>query len=217
LGTKYLAKNSKYTYNKHYRGLFRFLSFIGDYDSLLVLYVGTPKQLVPSMKAESVALYLLYKCCASGNVLKLHGSASCVKDMFGRDVMCLGVWKAIVNVHQCLSAVSALHSKLKSNQPNYQDLCDRCIEDFNRNSNSTGCQYHRGQYHYYRQGNPRSSDVINTTYKHCKDLLIGHTVKSCYQLIPLEVLQMRNRLLSGNDKSDLQLYCTILVAIFMFL
>jgi hypothetical protein len=138
LGNKY----SEYTYNKHYRGLFKFLSLIGDYDSLLVLYVGTPKQLVPSMKAESVALYLLYKCCASGDILKLHGSASCVKDVFGRDVVCLGVWKVIVNIHQSLSAVSALHSTLKSNKPNYQDLCDRCVEDFNMNSDSTGCQHH---------------------------------------------------------------------------
>jgi hypothetical protein len=217
LGSKYLAKTSKGSYFKHYSGMFKFLSLIGDYESLLVLYVGTPRELVPSMKAESVALYLLYKCSKKGDVLKLYEDSPNVTNVYGHIVSCLGEWKAIVNVHQCLSAVSALHSSLKFNSVNYQDLCNSCVNDFKVNNHSTGCIHHRGKYHFYRQGNPRLSDVVSATYRRCKDLLCHHKVKSCYQLTPQEVHQIRSKLLSGNSKEDLQLYCTILVAIYLFL
>jgi len=179
LGSKYLAKTSKGSYFKHYWGMFKFLSLIGDYESSLVLYVGTPRELVPSMKAESVALYLLYKCSKKGDVLKLHEDSPNVTNVYGSNVLCLGEWKALVNVHQCMSAVSALHSSLKFNSANYQDLCNSCVSDFKSNSHSTGCIHHRGKYHFYRQGNPRLSDVVSATYRRCKDLLCNHKVKSC--------------------------------------
>jgi hypothetical protein len=41
LGSRNVANNSKSAYHKHIRGLFKFLSMIGDYVSLLVLYNGT--------------------------------------------------------------------------------------------------------------------------------------------------------------------------------
>jgi len=215
-GSKTLADNSQETYFKHVKGLFYFLATIGDYDSLLVLLDRAPREMVPSMDANSIALYMLYRTVSKGNPLNHIGTQRPVIDIFGSSVSCKGDWKAIINVDQLLNTVSALHRTIYQTG-SFRDICSQCVQALNLDEKATGCRSHLGSFLFAKRGNPRSSDAVTNTYKLCKDLLMGHTVKGCYQLCPKEVHAIRKLLLSSNQLSDLQLYVMVLVAIFLFL
>jgi hypothetical protein len=215
-GSKKLADNSEETYFKHVKGLFCFLATIGDYDSLLVLFDRAPHEMVPSMNADSIALYMLYRTVSKGNPLNHIATNQPVIDVFGSSVSCKGDWKAIINVDQLLNAVSALHRTIHQTG-SFRDICSQCVQALHLDEKATGCRSHLGSFLFVKRGNPRTSDVVTNTYKLCKDLLISHTVKSCYQLCPKEVHSIRKLLLSSNQLSDLQLYVMVLVAIFLFL
>ena len=217
LGSRNVANNSKSAYHKHIRGLFKFLSMIGDYDSLLVLYKGMSRELVQSMNAKHVALYMLYKSQSKQTNLKhVGGDGADVMDVFGAPILCCGDWKCIVNVDQFLSAVSAVHEAIGQGD-RFKDICQRCVAALKADARSTGCAVHLGQYNFRRRGNPRNSSDVKNTYRKCSQLMVGHQVKSCYQLVPSEVHALRRNLTSTNQLRDLQLYCMILVAIYLFL
>ena len=217
LGSRNVANNSKSAYHKHIRGLFKFLSMIGDYVSLLVLYNGMSRELVQSMNSKHVALYMLYKTQSKQTNLRHIGSDGAnVMDVFAAPIMCCGDWNCIVNVDQFLSAVSAVHEAIGQGD-RFKDVCQRCVAALEADARCTGCNVHLGQYNFRRRGNPRSSTDVKNTYKKCDQLMVGHQVKSCYQLVPSEVHALRRNLTSTNQLKDLQLYCMILMAIYLFL
>ncbi|KAJ3277936.1 hypothetical protein HDU76_010106 [Blyttiomyces sp. JEL0837] len=103
-----------------------------------------------------------------------------------------------------------LHKSRKQTSA-YQDDCKLCIFD------RKGCHEHSQKAFLFPRGNPRNSeDVRNTVH----DITIG---KGDYKengdklLLPPELMAICQKLLSSNDKKDLQMWVMLLLAIKLFL
>ena len=216
LGSKHCAGRTKSAYLKHCRGMFRFFARIGAYECLLVLHTKTCSTKIPSMDANYVALYLLYKTGAALEPLKRIGYSETVMDVNGNPVLCCGEWHDLGNVNQFLSTITAVHRTI-SQGGTYKEACADCNKSLVTDGTSNGCFNHHGSVLFWRSGNPRDSNVVNDVYKRCKKNCEHHQITSCYQLLPEEVQQLRRRLLSTNSLVDLQYYCMLLVSTYIFL
>ncbi len=214
-GSKNLKENSIRDYDKHYTGLYKFCAMIGDHESLLVLNRKAPSVFCPSMNARTIALYMRYKTCEAGEVL-LDENDTEVKDVLGSVVKSVGKWKDPGNLNQFLAAVSAIHAA-RDQDGQYLEPCQHCVAAYNEDNRSTGCRYHPGEFRIWRRGNPRKSQLVQNVYKQCEDLCSGHVIRGSYQLLPEELMEIRNLCLSTGKLEDLQLWCIILVSIFLFL
>ena len=214
-GSKALSDNTENSYLKHYTGLYQFAAKLGDYESLLVLHESAPSSQVPSMRARTVALYMRYKTWKNGTCL-LDEDNQAVCDVDGVPVISVGQWKDPGNCDQYMSAVARLHVSINQDGL-YIDACDACHKEYKADKSSSGCSFHPGQYCVWRRGNPRESELVQNVYKECKDLCSLHVIKGSYQLLPDELLDVRQRLLSSFCLADLQLYTIVLVSIFLFL
>lgn len=212
-----LADNSYLSYTKQFRGFFKFLALIGDYDSMLVFHNQKSKLVTESMVSESVALYIIYKTKKSTeNLTKLHNKTIMMKDIFGQEIKCVGHWNAIGNADQFLNAITNIHLTIRQTAA-YTDPCELCINARQSNNNSTGCRFHLGEYKFYRRGNPRYSNEVNKAMIIAKEETQNHRSKKCAQLLPSEVETLRKYLFSTNKIADYQLYVMILLGIHLFL
>ena len=213
-GSHPLELNSKKNYEKHYRGLKYFFSLIGRYSSLLMLLDTVPEPFCPSMEPEAIALFIKYKRGEMDEVLQdLSGNS--VFDVFGNLVRCDGKWKDPKNVDQLLSAIGAIHSA-NGQRGTFIDTCVECV-NLESQKNYHGCRFHRGSPLIWRKGNPKDCDLImNVVNQNSKD---GSTYLSRGDspLTPWELLDIRQKLLSSNSLSDLQVWLMILLACRMFL
>ena len=214
-GTKRIAKQSKVCYEKNYRGFFSFLCEIGDYDSLMVLHKNRHPDKTPSMNADSVALYMLYKTGEEGVDLCRMDSDDPVLDVNGDIITCSGEWHCMVSVEQFLTSISAAHRGI-SQSGCYRNSCPDCFKDID-NETGNGCHNHRGRPLFWRTGNPRDSEVVKNALRECSARLVNHKVKSCLQILPTEFQKIRRHLLSSNSLDDLQHYCMSIVSIHLFL
>lgn len=213
-----IADNSYKSYTKQFRGFFKFLALIGDYDSMLVFHNHKEKDVVESIVAESVALYIIYKTKKSTEKLtKLHNKTIMMKDVFGQEIMCRGDWNYTGNADQFLNAITNIQRSIKQSKAEYTDKCQHCINAWQSNSNSTGCRYHIGELKLYRRGNPRYSDVVTKALSIAKEETQDHRSRKCAQLLPSEVETLRKFLFSTNKIADYQLYVMMLLGIHMFL
>lgn len=214
-GSKKLTGNTTKNYGKHFNGLFRFSCVIGDYESLLILHPQAPLQFCPSMKARTVALYMRYKTMEKGSPL-LDENDRHVFNVFDERVLCVGDWKDPGNCDQYMSSVTRIHMA-RGQSGLYMDECNDCIQAYNSDKNSTGCRFHPGEFRVWRKGNPRQSELVQNLYSECKDYCSHHVIKGSYQLLPEALMQIRDLLLSTGRLHDLQLWCIILVSIYLFL
>jgi len=214
-GTKRIAQQSKVGYEKNYRGFFSFLCEIGDYDSLMVLHKNRHPDKTPSMNADSVALYMLYKTGEEGADLCRMDSDDAVLDVNGDIITCSGEWNCMVSVEQFLTSISAAHRGI-SQSGCYRNSCPDCFADVDKPT-ANGCHNHRGRPLFWRTGNPRDSEVVKNAHRECSERLVNHKVKSCLQILPAEFQKIRKHLLSSNSLDDLQHYCMSIVSIHLFL
>jgi hypothetical protein len=213
-GYKRLSSKTAKSYKKHYDGLYRFAAMIGAYDTCFVLSHYAPNDFCPSMDADVVALYMMYK--TQSTTLKLTRQGQDVLNIFNEPVFCTGSWKDPGNCVQFLTAISRIHSSLNQREA-YLETCEACIESYKENSLSTGCHCHPGQFRFWRRGNPRFSERVQNAFHAAKDICSAHVVKGSYQLLPKEVRAIRTNLLSTGKQDDLQLFCIVLLSIYMFL
>lgn len=213
-----IKDNSYKSYAKQFRGFFNFLALIGDYESLLLFLNEKNKQLTQSMVAESVALYILYKTKESTEYLtKLDNPNQRIKDIFQRDIKCRGEWKSRVNHDQFLNAITALHAAIRQSGRTYSEPCPECLRLSGENENSTGCFHHRGEYRFYRRGNPRYSPDVKKAVCVAEQETRSHKSRKCPQLLPVEVERLRVYLTATNKLADYQMYVLILIGIHLFL
>ena len=215
-GTSILQNTTKKDYEKHFRGFTSFCSKIGDYESILVTYEHSPDEFCPSMKPESIALYLRFKRWKNGTILKSFTTEEVVNDIFGEPVLCDGGWNDPGNANQFLSAITTAHRAINQSGA-FKSPCNSCIESWRKNSNSNGCRFHPGDIRVWRNGNPRDSQIVKNAYRENTKELFEYVVKGSYQLLPIELKEMRTLLLSTNTLEDVQLFCIILVSIHLFL
>jgi hypothetical protein len=215
-GTSSIKENTTKSYDKHFRGFSAFCAILGDYESLLVIHDRAPDEFCPSMKPETIALYFRYKSWQKGDKLKDFLSNTVVLNIFGDPILCDGAWKDPGNSNQFLSAVTSVHAARAQNGP-YKTPCMFCTEEWSKSQDSNGCRFHPGDIRVWRTGNPRNSDIVKNAYRENTQELFDYEVRGSYQLLPVELLEIRNMLLSTNRIEDLQLYCIMLVSIHLFL
>lgn len=213
-GSKKLSKQTEKNYEKHYDGLFIFSAMIGAYDTCFTLNKHAPSDFCPSMDDRVVALYMQYKTKPKGTKLMDKGEE--VFNIFDEPILCNGEWKDPGNCDQFLSAITRIHHSLQQ-QGQYTRECINCIKSYKKDNKSTGCVAHAGQFKFWQRGNPRTSELVQNAYHEAKDTCSKHVVKGSYQLLPQETIDIRSNLLSTGKKEDLQLYCIMLVSIYLFL
>ena len=91
-GTSAIRYCTEISYEVHFRGLTKFFKLIGDYESLLMLRDKCPAN-CPSMKVESLVMYVWWKYNASSMTLLDLGGKE-VYDVMGHLIKCRGDWNA---------------------------------------------------------------------------------------------------------------------------
>jgi hypothetical protein len=216
----YMSFNSRQSYLKHYRCLFEFLAKIGDYRSMILFHNHKRRNIIESMNAVSVAMFMLYKTQKNCMVLRCPITNIMVCDVFGDPIMCRGDWNDPGNAEQFLTAISNIHRTIEQSGE-YSEPCQMCIdlfrESLDNGTHCTGCNWHNGEKRYYRRGNPRTSTVVTTTLRFCKKLCENHVKNKCGQILPSEMQKLRRHLCHSNSMEDYQLYVMSLVATYLFL
>jgi hypothetical protein len=215
-GTKVIRENTRKDYEKHFRGFTAFCAIVGDYESYAVVHKRAPDDFCPSIKPETIALYFRYKRCQKGSYLKCFTTNEHVNDIFGSPILCEGGWNDPGNGNQFLTAMTSLHDTRDQKGP-FRAPCSTCIEQWKKNQESNGCRFHPGEIRIWRTGNPRNSDIVRNAYREFTQELFDYEVRGSYQLLPVELLEIRKLLISTNKLDDLQLYCIIMVSIHLFL
>ena len=137
-------------------------------------------------------------------------------DVNGKEVYCNGDWHAKVTLNQFLAAVTGIH-EVRGQKGPFQQVCINCVQKWEADEKSNGCRFHAGKIRLWRQGNPRDCDILKQAYKEGANTVKGHIIKGAYQILPDELREIRKLLMSTNKVEDLQLYCMIVVSIFLFL
>ena len=222
-GNRELAENSLRQYSFLFSSFKLFLKRIGDFHSLLILDEKAPLEFCPSLSADSLIAYIDYKVLPEGDPLFVKPeSASCstrigpVVDIFTkRQISACGTWKSPGACNQFLSAISTLHSSRKQNGQ-YQEPCQECIIQYE--ARATGCRFHPDFARLWRTGCPRTLEILKNRYtKVTKTDIPDYIPQGDSPLLPHELIDVRNALLSRNDKSSMRLWVMILFHIQLFL
>lgn len=212
-----VSANSRKSYMKHYRGLFKFLAMIGDYHSMILFHNNKARDVVESMNARSIAQYLMFKTVSCGTVLRCPSTNIIIINCFNNEpILSEGDWNDKGNVEQFLCAVSKIHGTIYQVGA-YTDRCESCIEARELNNGSTGCFHHTGRHKFFRRGNPRNSPEVNNAKSKCVELCKNHLRSKCSRILPCEMQKLRRYLCNSNSIDDYQLYVMTLVAIHLFL
>ena len=228
-GTKILSDKTKKAYKCHFKSFRRFCIWIGDVESLLLVHDKAPEYGCPPARPITLANYMRYRTMPKGSPLydfmdddaeneegKESVEDAVVRDMMGREMMCSGGWKAPVNVTQFKAALSTLH-QVREHPDAYKAACPRCVAARSVNQLSNGCSIHAGQFLFKRRGNATDSQQYKNAYKEALKRLADHEVVGAYQMLPWELRDIRQKLLSTNHLKDLQVYCGLIISIHLFL
>jgi integrase len=146
------------------------------------------------------------------------------KDLFGKDMKCIGRYTSPKSLEHCKSAISKLYSFFKSTRGEYRDgQCKACIDLKTKAAERgerliNGCEEHINDPDVRRKGNSTAergfvSDLIK--YKaYAKE---HYRQKGNFQFTPGEVRACRNYLLSQNNPVCFMLYVIMLMGIKLFL
>ena len=212
-GDRVLNVRSKEAYEVHFKNLLKFCYLVGDYDSSLILDPFCPK-FAPSMKVETLVLYLRYKFFDDDEVLTdINGNV--VMDVDNQPVLCTGTWNDPGNADHVQAAVNAVH-EARGNRGMYSEVCNDC-QELTMDDRFKGCPNHSGNPQYCRKGNPTNDPAFRNAVKQVKKYGETYQVRGCDQLMPGEVRQMGTYLRSANNLKDLQTLLVVLLSIKTFL
>ncbi|KAJ3088124.1 hypothetical protein HDU96_004232, partial [Phlyctochytrium bullatum] len=215
IGTKAdsLAENSLKAYEKHYRGLTHFCTWIGDYESLVMLDNFDTFEFCPSIRRETIMKYLVFKTSPPGTPLRHDGIPVC--DTEGKPIDCEGGWKAPKNVSQFASAITILH-RAKGQSGDYADVCTRCREQ-DEKGNYAGCKQHRNGPRVWRRGLPNFDFEVQNVVKAIKNDRREYREMGNAYMLPQELHAIRESMVKSGTLENLQLWVMIIVATKLFL
>ncbi len=196
-GTSIIRENTKKDYIKHFTGFGAFCAMIGDYESFVVTHKNAPGEFCPSMKPATIAAYFRYKRWEKGTILRSFTTDEIITDIYGESVLCDGGWKDPGNANQFLSSITSLHMARKQSGP-FKEPCATCIDQWKKNPESNGCRFHPGDIRVWRTGNPRNLETVHNAYRENTQDLFEYVVRGSYQLLPVELIEIRRLLLSTN-------------------
>jgi len=214
-GGRVLHQGTIAAYEFHLKNVEKFCWLIGDYDSSIILNARCPA-FSPSMRVETIVLYLRFKFQQETQVLK-DLSGNVVKDVDGDVIMCTGTWNDPGNAEHFRAAINSLHeAQGVENRGLYLEVCTEC-QGLSDNDRHKGCKNHAGQSLFSRKGNPTTDPSFKNALMQVKKDGEVYKVHGCDQLMPDEVRQMGAYLRSSNNLKDLQTLVVILLSIKTFL
>ena len=212
LGNRPIADNTKTNYEGHYRQLWRYCAFIGDFESMLLLLSPAPKH-VPAMNVTTVESFLRFKRLPTGTVLLTTDESSAVTDVFKNPMTCEGSWIARGNSDIYRAGISVLHVH-HNHTTEYLEPCDDCrarsVATLHR-----GCSLHPGSPCTRRKGNPTRYVIFINSLSSLNDK--SHKETGSSQLLPSDERLLRNHLLSSRTLVSLQTWVIMIIAIRLFL
>lgn len=168
------------------------------------------------MRPESIVYYFKWRSEEKGTVLKdLEGQS--IIGMDGREMECVGTWKAPINLEQCRSALTCAYEN-RGHDPGTKH-CEPCADclSLDPDNNYKGFRFHRGQPHLWYTGNPRNSKIFKDFMKRYMDRNSSYIAKGDTALIPDQLRSIRQVLLSTNSLEGFCDYTMILIGCRMFL
>jgi hypothetical protein len=190
-----------------------FFTFIGDYQSLLMLD-DKHSTFCPSMDPVSIAGFIRFKRGVAGTVLlDAHGKPW--KDVFGKVIKCQGGWKDPRNADQLMSAVTAVHEARNQRGP-YFGTCEECMH-MPADKQHHGCRFHKGSPLLWRKGNPKHSSLIANTLQINFASASDYVPSGDSPVTPWELMKVRNACISPNDLWGYQLWVMTIVGVKLFL
>lgn len=217
-GNRPMAESTKYSYECAFRQFWRFLSYKGDYESMLLLLVKPPKN-APAIRVDSAEEFLRFKFDTINSPLyeELFRGSVPINDVFGDAMSADGGWNApkIALIFQ--AALSDLHIA-NNNIGQFHDVCDDCLA-LSREDRHKGCHHHAGRPRFMRTGSPVKHQRFLSTVANIENRAKGLNYKEmgCTQLLPSDLRLLRNRLLSVPSLENLQFWVIIIVACKLFL
>jgi len=212
LGNRPIADNTKTNYEGHYRQLWRYCAFIGDYESMLMLLSPAPKH-VPAMNVTTVESFLRFKRLPTGTVLLTTDESSAVTDVFKNPMTCEGSWVAPDSSDIYRAGISVLHVH-HNHTTEYLEPCDDCrarsVATLHR-----GCSVHPGSPCTRCKDNPTRYVIFINSLSSLNDK--SHKETGSSQLLPSDERLLRNHLLSSRTLVSLQTWVIMIIAIRLFL
>jgi len=206
-------------YRSVWRSLFKFCLIVGDYESAVILNdVVRPKNPLP-VKEETLLMYMEFMTGEEGQPLLHPTTKELVKDVKGRFIKIISRYHSPKSLEHLKSAISKLHSFFESTQGTvyFDGGCAQCLSNKARNS-SFGCDLHRVSPNIRRQGNTVTSLQFKNHLKHWKKFAKQkYQQKGNLQLLPGEVRQIRQYLISRNTLTAFMIYVMFLAGIMLFL
>ena len=138
-------------------GLWRFFTLLGATSSMFML-MDEPPSPCPSIEADMLRLYLVYKTSTKDEPL-VDARGRHIKDGFGRLVYCAGGWNAPVNIEHLFTFIRGLH-EFYGQAGGYQDACPECQAGVIDNPDFPGCRFHHNNRKLLRSVRRQSWDWI---------------------------------------------------------
>lgn len=219
LGSRVLKTRSTNGYIGYLRRLAYFSALSMDFESLLCLREDAPTY-CPAISSKTIVLFLSWVSGKKGELLIDPDSGERVPSLFGGFVTNDGTWRSPHNSTPFAAAISLLHSTRGMGHADYQEPCDACIEKYQRSNTQdvSGCRFHTSGAHLFRRGNPRfHADVRNRIRKLFIEDFPRYQQQRDSQLLPSELLKLRDACLSPGSHEGIRLWTISLLSIRLLL
>ncbi|KAI8844274.1 hypothetical protein BC829DRAFT_419870 [Chytridium lagenaria] len=201
--------NIQRAYEKHFRGLRKFFERIGDYDRLIILEEKPQKHFCPSMRPESINLYVQWtRRNPDKYPLLLDQDDNLVNDVLGEPISTDGKWLDPCNLDQLYSAIGDLHLTRK------QNVCELCAANAVLHEIPKGCQWHLLVPQVWSAGNPTESCLLKHTKGENTKNGLSYQASGVAAILPHELLDIHDHLIGSEATTlwDLELWLCTLIA-----
>jgi hypothetical protein len=201
-------------YECHYNAFCRFAYGIGDYSSLLMFDKYCPTYCIPP-SVETMVAYVNHRLGEKGtNVVDSTGK-NLYKCTRGKLVLCIGGWGDPARLDHFRAAMHAVMTARLQNH-SYSDACSECVRLHAMTTPSTGCPFHLSMPLLLRTGDPTKDTVYANNAIRVKKASAWR-VEGAGQLLPGDIRDVLDCLVSANSVPKLQIATMLLVSISLFL
>ena len=218
-GTDAEESGTSKAYAKRWEDMHKFFVLTGYYESALLCdRKRCPDRPLP-MSEVAVRMYFSYHFTERSQTLLHPDTKLPVYDVHKNPVVCTGAWKSPSNVNKARAAIKALHNLYDDLRGDYLTTCAECLkftEQYKLSTRHSACDTHAGRPCIRNHGNVVNCHKVAEHITDWKARLAGYKVKGNVQLLPSEVRQLRNFLLSDGSLEGLQKYVMIILGIKCF-
>jgi hypothetical protein len=201
-------------YETHYHWFVKFCFAVGDYSSVLMFDDHCPIYCIPP-DVETMVAYCNSRVGEIGMKVVDSTGKSLYLDKGGAHVFCLGGWSDPLRLDHFRAAIHAVITA-RLQDSSYCDACAECLQLNATDKRSNGCAFHHGRPLLMRTGDPSKDRVyLNNSIRVKKES--HHKVHGAGQLLPGDVRDVLNTLVSENSIEKLQIATMLIISIHLFL